>query len=107
VVGTWILPCLSVPREGSGLGTEEGLPLTHTQPGLLGGDRTSGFNGLRTSGPPGLHPGRGTGRRPRQEAFSLEDKLPPGGPSSTNVSLLFAKTSVGNGALGISGASEE
>lgn len=52
MVGTWILPCLSVPREGSGGGTEEGQPLTHTEPGLLG-DRTSGFNGLRTSGPLG------------------------------------------------------
>lgn len=43
---------------------EEGQPLTHIQPGLLG-DRTSGFNGVRTSGPFRLHPRKGSRKRTR------------------------------------------
>lgn len=59
---------LSVPRGGEGEGGEgrrerggDRRDTTHTQPGLLG-DRTSGFNGLRTQCPPGLHEGRRGGR---------------------------------------------
>lgn len=94
-------PALSLCAAGRvGSGDRGGVNHSHTHSQVSWGDRTSGFNGLRTSGPPGLHQGRGTRRRPRQESPPLEDKLPPGDPSPTNVSLLFAKTSAGS-ALGL------
>lgn len=76
MTGTWILPCLSVPREGSGRGRRR-VNHSHTQSQVSWGDRTSGFNGLRTSGSPGLHPGRGAGTGPTQEALPSDDEPSP------------------------------
>lgn len=77
-------------------GMGEGQPLTQTA--RSPGDRTSGFSGLSTQGPPGLYPGAGLG----------EDHGFPGGgavarPFLPPASLLAAGTPVGGllGALGV------
>lgn len=74
MVGTWIPPCLS-GRGRVGWGDRGGFTThTHREPGLLG-DRTSGFNGLRTSGPLGCtqqgEQGNGQGERPLPQTASL------------------------------------
>lgn len=65
-MGTWILPCLSVPREGKGRtrGWRK-VNHSHTYNQVSWGDRTSGFNGVRTSGPFRLHPRKGSRKRTR------------------------------------------
>lgn len=99
-------PALSLCAAGRvGSGDGGGLT-THTHRARSpGGDRTSGFNGLRMSGPPGRHPGRRIGKGPRQEALPSDNELSPGYPSSTNVSFVFSKTSV-SGLPGFSEAGE-
>lgn len=97
-------PALSLCAAGKGwVRGRRRVNHSHTQSQFSWGDRASGFNDLRTSGPPGLHPGRGTGKGPRQEALPSDDELSPGCPSSTNVSLIFSRTSV-SGLLGFSEA---
>lgn len=56
-------PALSLCAAGSGrVWGQRKVNHSHTHSQVSwGGDRTSGFNGLRTSGPPGLHPGRAGG----------------------------------------------
>lgn len=83
-------PALSLDALGRKVGGRKRVNHSHTHSQISWGDRTSGFNGLRTSGASGLHPRKGS--REEDEGGCQEELSRVA--ASTTVSLVFAGTRV-------------